>query len=137
MNLGKLQLFSSLSQRMDWLGDRQRVLAQNVANANTPDYAPRDLKAMDFKSMLRSQASLPVRLASTDPSHIAARPLRTSNGEKPHRDENVVTISGNAVDLETELQKVAETGMDYQTMTNLYRRNVEMIKTAIGHGGMG
>jgi flagellar basal-body rod protein FlgB len=51
------------------------------------------------------------------------------------RDANVVTLSGNAVELETELQKVAETGMDYQTMSNLYRRNVEMLKTAIGRGG--
>ena len=120
---------------MDWLGDRQRVLAQNVANANTPDYVSRDVKPLSFRSLLKPQPSGRVELTSTDPSHKAGRQTRTPYGEKDTRDANIVTLSGTAVELETELQKVAETGMDYQTMTNLYRRHVEMIKTAIGRGG--
>ena len=133
MNLGKNQLFSALSRRMDWLGDRQRVLAQNVANANTPDYAPRDLKPMSFRSMVQEPGK--VELAATDPGHKAPLRTRTPYADKDERNANIVTLSGNAVELETELQKVAETGMDYQTMSNLYRRNVEMLKTAIGRGG--
>ena len=135
MSLGKLQLFSSLSRRMDWLGDRQRILAQNVANANTPDYTPRDLKPLSFRSVLGAQPSARVELAATDPSHKPARQTRSPFGHKDTRDANIVTLSGNAVELESELQKVAETGMDYQTMSNLYRRHVDMLKTAIGRGG--
>ena len=135
MNLGNLNVFSAFSRRMDWLGDRQRVLAQNVANANTPDYAARDVKALSFRSMLNPQASARVDLASTDPTHRAGRQTRSPHGERDVRDANIVTLSGNAVELETEMEKVAETAMDYQTMTNLYRRHVDMLKTAIGRGG--
>ena len=135
MNLGKLQLFSSLTRRMDWLGDRQRVLAQNVANANTPDYVPQDLKPLTFRSLLKPDASARAELARTDPAHAPALRARSPHGRKSERDTNVVTLSGNAVELETELQKVAETGMDHQTMSNLYRRHLDMLRTAIGRGG--
>ena len=38
MDLGDIKLFQALNARMSWLTDRQRVLAQNVANADTPNY---------------------------------------------------------------------------------------------------
>ena len=123
-----------LSRRMDWLGDRQRVLAQNIANANTPEYLPHDLRPLDFGAQLRG-ASARVELAATDAAHQAGRRSRPAHGEKPIRDEDVLTLSGNAVELETEMQKVAETAMDYQLMTNLYRKHLDLLKTAIGRGG--
>lgn len=118
---------------MDWLGDRQRVIAQNIANANTPDYAPHDLKPLAFRSLVQPQGA--AKLAATDPAHLSGRPPRSVHELKNTQDTNEVTLSGNAVELESELQKVAETGMDYQTMSNIYRRHVEMLKTAIGRGG--
>jgi flagellar basal-body rod protein FlgB len=44
-----------ISRRMDWLSQRQTVLSQNVANADTPNYQPRDLKTLDFRAELRGQ----------------------------------------------------------------------------------
>ena len=43
-----LGIFSKLATRMAWLGRRQQVLAQNIANADTPNYKPMDLKPLDF-----------------------------------------------------------------------------------------
>ena len=40
--------------------------------------------------------------------------------------------SGNAVVLEEEMMKVAQTQMDHQTVTSLYARGLAMLKTAIG-----
>jgi flagellar basal-body rod protein FlgB len=37
--------------------------------------------------------------------------------------------------LEEQLVKVAETQMDYQTMTNLYRKHMQMFRIALGRGG--
>ena len=61
MDLSQIPLFAALSKRMSWLADRQAVLAQNVANADTPGYAARDLREPDFRKYLtqtRSQVSL-------------------------------------------------------------------------------
>ena len=54
MDLKKLTLFRMMSDRMDWLTQRQQVLSQNVANADTPQYGARDLKPIDFKGSVRS-----------------------------------------------------------------------------------
>src|SRR5690349_5580690 len=51
MDFSKLPLFSMISQRIGWLSERQKVLAENVANADTPNYKARDLKPQDFAAL--------------------------------------------------------------------------------------
>ena len=48
MELQDLPLLTMLRQRMTWLNQRQDLLAQNVANSDTPRYVARDLKPLDF-----------------------------------------------------------------------------------------
>ena len=50
MELTSLPMFALIRQRMNWLNQRQEVIAQNVANANTPDYPSQDLKPAKFRS---------------------------------------------------------------------------------------
>jgi flagellar basal-body rod protein FlgB len=52
MDTGTLPLFKAMSQRMSWLGERQKTLAQNVANADTPKYLAKDLKPMSFGDLM-------------------------------------------------------------------------------------
>lgn len=133
MDLGSFKLFGMLQRRMDWLGDRQRVLSQNVANADTPNYVSQDLKPLRFDQAMR--AAGPVGVGRTDPKHIAGHPPASRHGESRAKSADAVTISGNAVDLEAELRKVSETNMDYQAMVNIYRKHISLLKTAIGRNG--
>lgn len=131
----KLTLFAAVQKRMSWLGQRQQILAQNIANADTPDYRPLDLKEGAFATLL-SKRLQPVQLAASRPGHITT----AAADERPFRDEEQdevyeVTPSGNAVVLEEQMVKVQETQMDYQTMVNLYRKHIQMIRTALGRGG--
>ena len=48
MAISDLPIFSMLRTRMNWHQERQRLLAENVANADTPQYRPRDLAPLDF-----------------------------------------------------------------------------------------
>ena len=52
MNLHNLDVFRISSQKMGWLSERQTVLAQNIANSDTPGYKAKDLRLPDFSSML-------------------------------------------------------------------------------------
>lgn len=136
MDLNKLPLFSMISQRMNWLGDRQKVLAQNIANSDTPNYAPRDLKEVDFSKVVAGHTAR-LQPAATDEKHIAGA---TSGGvkasvTKPKPVET--TQSGNSVSLENELMKIADTGMDYQLVTNLYRKQLGLFRAVLGRGGQG
>ena len=43
MNVDSIPLFGLLKGKLGYLNQRQRLIAQNVANADTPGYAPTDL----------------------------------------------------------------------------------------------
>ena len=49
LNLPDIPIFSILRERMAWLNQRQSVLSENVANADTPGFVARDLKPLDFQ----------------------------------------------------------------------------------------
>lgn len=134
MDFSKLPLFSAMSRRMAWLGQRQQVLAQNIANADTPGYIAQDLKEPKFSDLLQGSGSR-VTMAATAPGHIGGQPARTMTVEKSSDSER--TASGNTVVLEDQMMKVSQTTMDFQLTTNLYRKHLAMIKTVLGRGGMG
>jgi flagellar basal-body rod protein FlgB len=137
MAITDLPLFSMLKTRMHGLEQRQKLLAENVANSNTPNYRGRDLKQLDFKSTLEaslgSAGNIPASMGmtATQPGH-----LRGGSGTRGF-DVNPsggfeTTPSQNSVVLEDEMMKVAQTQLDHQTAISLYQRGVGMIKTALG-----
>ena len=134
MDLGSFTVFRMLSRRMAWLGQREAVLARNVANADTPNYRPFDLKPLDFRS-LAERAGGPVRVATTDPRHLVGTRNPPEFAEERQRETFETTPTGNAVVLEEQLMKVGETAMNHRLMTNLYRKHLGMIRTVLGRGG--
>ena len=134
MDLGSLSVFRALQARMHWLSERQEVLAQNVANADTPHYQSRDLKPLDFGEVLRGQQGR-MTLAVSQPGHIAVKDGdagRRAASEKTKLESNP---TGNGVVLEEEMLKVGQSTHDYQLMTSLYSKSLGMIKIALGRGG--
>lgn len=137
MTTGDLPIFSMLRTRMRWHQDRQKLLAENVANADTPGYRARDLRAPDFQAMVRAGGEAaagtgagPMRV--TDARHIAA-PAGQGTRFDVRRDAGIVTRpDGNRVNLEDEMLKVAQNQMDYQAVTGLYQRSLGLIRTALG-----
>jgi flagellar basal-body rod protein FlgB len=127
-------LFDLISARAAWLGQRQAVLGQNVANADTPGYRPRDLEPAGFAGLLRQAGGQSARLqpACTAPLHQAvAGPEPGAFRDRPDR-EFEATPSGNGVQLPDQMRKMATTELDHQLTTGLYRRYVGMVRTAIG-----
>ena len=130
MQIGGLNLFQALSDKMRWHQERQGVLAENVANADTPGYVQRDLKAFQFDADLKSVATLTT--SATSPNHISVtsggRPAPFGADSAPFE----VTTSGSGVALEDEMMRVAGNDMDYQAVTALYTRSVRILKVALG-----
>ena len=130
MNMPEMPLLSMLRERMTWLHQRQDVLSQNVANADTPGYVARDMKPQDFSSILDGQTRHGSALLSTDRRHITMRAsgLRFEDQEAAA----MPNPNGNAVSLEQEMIKVAETQAQFQAAANLYSKAMTLMKTAIG-----
>lgn len=132
MAIGDIGLFRTIRTKMQWHSERQGVLSENVANAETPGYRPRDLAPPDFgRDVARSRANL-VTLR-TDGRHIEGT-LYSTRGA--FRAENAgsfeITPDGNGVVLEEQMMKVTENQLDFQTASSLYQRGVGLLKTAIG-----
>ena len=133
MPISDIPLFSMLRTRMQWHQERQKVLAENVANADTPNFRTRDLKPLDFASQVQAggQATGQVRLAATSPMHITGS--SGSSTFATDRDSKYdVKPAGNAVNLEDEMMKVASNQMDYQAAISLYSRSMGLFRTALG-----
>lgn len=124
-------IFDAVARRMDWLGQRQTVLAQNVANADTPHYKPQDLSERSFLQAVRSSGS------GAAPEKTHALHIDTTMG--PQRDprqheqkERYETApSGNAVVLEEQLVQVQETQMQYSALTSLYTKQMSFFRLAL------
>jgi len=131
MAITDLPLVSMLKSKLHWHQARQKVLAENVANANTPGFKPMDLKEPGFAAALGG--SLP--LDRTSPLHIGfGGASDTADSAKGVRFET--RPSGNAVTVEDEMLKVASNQSDYQLATSLYQKSLSMLKTAVGGRGI-
>lgn len=132
MSITDLPLFSMLRTRMHWHQERQRLLAENVSNADTPQYRPRDLAPPQFDRHLARNA--PLSLARTEGTHIAAASQAggSSRFDASRLGGYDVRPGGNAVNLEDEMIKVAGNQIDYHAVTMLYQRSLGLLKTAMG-----
>lgn len=126
MDLQQIPLFSLLSNRMSWLSSRQSLLAENVSNADTPNYIARDLRPLDFAAIMRDQ-EFAMRPVSTSAGHIAPR-----SGFTPEQAEGEGGNPSGVVSIEQEMIKLSDTQVHYQTATNLYQKAVAMFRTALG-----
>jgi flagellar basal-body rod protein FlgB len=129
MPISDIPIFSMLRTKLHWNQERQRLLAENVANADTPEFKPRDLAPPKFDA--GTSAVTPLTLLRTSPAHLASSDGAAPFDLQPGRDFNIVP-TGNAVSLEDEMMKVAANQMDFQAATALYTRGLGLLKTAIG-----
>ena len=128
----KLSLLDALAQKMKWHQARQGLLAENIANAETPGYRGRDLKAYGFEDHMRAVSTARVVTTSTtNPAHIQIASDTTGFGTSGSNGFEV-TPEGNGVTLEDEMMKVSANQLDYQAVTTLYSRSVRLIRTALG-----
>jgi flagellar basal-body rod protein FlgB len=132
MPVSDIPILAMLRTRMAWHQERQRVLADNVANADTPKFKPRDLVPPDIGRT--APAAGPVALVRTDSMHLSAPGAGGGSPSADSRGRYQIRRTGAAVSLEEEMMKVAANQMDYQMVTTLYSRGLGLIKTALGKG---
>lgn len=137
---GNSTLIDAISKAMRHLGERQRVVAQNIANADTPDYKARDLAPPSFAGLVdaadgRAQVERPQVALSAAMQRMGAR-ATLSTGTVADTDISEVKPDGNNVTLENQLLRMGKIQADYATLAGLYAKQRAMLRTALGKGGM-
>jgi flagellar basal-body rod protein FlgB len=134
MSINDLPGLSALRTRMQWHQERQRVLAENVANSDTPNFRPHDLVEPKFDpsgvAAVGSMGSL--AMMQTSAMHIAPSDGGGQSFDQDRKAGFETRPTGNAVNLEDEMLKVSANQMDYAAVTSLYTRSLHLLKTAIG-----
>ena len=130
MDLGNTPFFGLLRSRLDQLSERQRLISENIANASTPGYRPRDVDTSGFERMVASAAGGGgLQMARTKAGHMSPG----GGGGQARvitRDDSETTIDGNAVVLEEQMSAAAQTRMEVETGIVLYQKGLELIRMA-------
>ncbi len=114
-------------RRMAWLEARQRVLARKIAHADTPGFRPSDLRPFALALARAGDAAL----ARTDPRHLGS-PRGGGPRARQDRDATEQAPNGNAVALDQQALKVADTDTAHALATGLHRRYLGLFRTALG-----
>ena len=116
-----MQLFDNtelgLQRAIEGAGLRQQVLAQNIANANTPGYRRKDV---DFHDALRTAMG-------------EGGPALKDVGFSVQTDQSATRADGNGVDIDVESANLAENGLEYQALVQVARGRLDILDSAIGH----
>lgn len=134
-------LMAGIGREMKHLSERQRVIAQNIANSETPGFKAREVEAPDFGDLLSAQGiggaarvARPQVNITSGMAALGARPV-AAGSLVFDKDVSETKPDGNNVTLEDQLLKMGQLQADFATMTNLYRKQQALLKTALGKGG--
>jgi flagellar basal-body rod protein FlgB len=119
-------LISMIADKMKYLNQRQSVLAENVANANTPGYQAKDLAPMSFGNALQQ-----VSMTTTDPRDLVPPGMSGVNAKTVNTASFETLPTGNSVDLEQQMMQVSETSVNYQLMTSIYHQVTGWFRIAV------
>jgi flagellar basal-body rod protein FlgB len=134
MTLDDIPLFSMLKGRLSYLNQRQQVIAQNVANSDTPGYMPHDLKAFTIATGgTASATSLALAPVRTSAAHLSgSKPQTATSGwQSQAAPDSETRMDGNKVVLEEEMMKMQDARLNYQTALGLYQKSLSLIQMAI------
>ena len=143
MDLSGIPLFSMLTNRLGYLGEREKLIAQNVANASTPGFTPRDLKPFDQQPGMnpRADAGTMAQVAQTDSGASLSGVSSQRKPDKPRvyaaidAPESETTLDGNQVVLEEQMLKMNEARGDYDAAVGFYQKALSMLHEAVHKPG--
>lgn len=110
---------------------RSEVLANNLANADTPGFKARDI---DFKAALDQAQSNQdgMALEASHAGHMSGSGSQTNGGEELlYRNPIQPSIDGNTVDSQVEMAKYTENSMDFQASFQFLNSSIQGLKKAI------
>jgi flagellar basal-body rod protein FlgB len=127
-------LMQMLTGQMRYSAERQKVLAQNISNIDTPGYKAKDVKQPDFAKLVEGESTGGgLAMRTTSPKHFGGN-LGGSGVfriEEAHSGSET-SPNGNSVSLEDQMAKVSDTGAQYEISSSLYKKFTQLYRTALG-----
>ena len=131
MTLDSIPLFSMIRSKLSYLGQRQELIAGNVAQASTPGYTPRDLAPFTLAGS--DQAPSAVSVARTNAAHLAGGRSGSASAagfKAVDAPDSETTLDGNRVVLEEQMLKLTEARLEHDAAIGFYQKSLNLLRMA-------
>ena len=128
--LNDISVLGMIQRGMGWMSRNHDVIANNIANADTPNFKAKELKPLNFGSIQREQVG-GVEMALTARGHMVGTKPSSLGNVRVDRDPYEISATGNSVNLQEQGVKIARNDMDFQLATTLYSKSVGMVRAVI------
>jgi len=125
-----------MKEAMDYRAARQDMIASNIANADTPNYRPRDIRFEEVlarkSSELYADKSQTLQMTQTSGAHFSAPDTASSSKATTFfRDGHMARNDGNSVDLDVESSEMAKNSMMFNALTAAIKKDSMIFKSVI------
>jgi len=127
---------SLLKEAMNYRSARQDMIASNIANADTPNYKPRDISfegaLIEKKNDLLKKDDNQLKMAQTDENHL--KPQTETKEYKPtlfYRDGHMARNDGNSVDIDVETTEMSKNSIMFNALVNASKKDSMIFKSVI------
>lgn len=127
MAFDSIPLFSMLRSRLGYLTQRERIVAENVANSDTPGFSPSDLKPFTLPN---ASAGLKLATTTTNAAHLGGMKRISSSYAAIKTPDSETTLDGNQVVLEEQMMKMNEARMNYDAAIGFYQKSMNLMRMA-------
>lgn len=131
MDMSELSIVNLTRNKLNYLSERQKVIAANVANVNTPGYVAKDVEEPDFASMVKASQSPQMKMTVTNPKHMMTAPVQGGMYKvytpKP---DTALTIDGNGVNIEDQLNEASKVKGEHEKVLTIYNKYKSLLQTA-------
>ena len=135
-DLRNLTVFNMAGNNMRYLSAKQRVVAENIANASTPRYLPKDIEKPEFLKANSSEKTFYANLTTTHAKHFNTfKSVSDKSADKSYRiytpaSKDALTIDGNGVIVEDQVNEASKASGEYKKMITIYNSYKKMLSTA-------
>ena len=130
MDVGKLPFFQLMKHHFHYTGQRQRVLADNIANVDTPGYKSQDIMSFDEKNFGRMLAHK-LNLETTNVRHMTGSDRMGAFRQEYDGTPWEIARSGNTVILEDQIMRMNDNSGAHRLTSDVYSKQLGMIRTTL------
>ena len=136
MGLNISRAHELMKEAMDYRAARQDMIASNIANVNTPNYRPRDIRfeeALAQKSAeIYADKSNTLQMTQTSSAHLSGlSSAHETRATTFFRDGHMARNDGNSVDLDVESSEMAKNSTMFNALTAAIKKDSMIFKSVI------
>jgi len=122
---------NTLEKTLDYSSVKNRVISNNIANVDTPNYKAQDVS---FKDVLNEEMNNQFKAKRTHPKHVEFSSHKFTPYNITTKSNTVYNHNGNNVDIDREMAELAKNQIYYQSLIDRMNGKFSKLQTVLSGG---